>query len=606
MVSVPEHLKGLGLRFVILGQWNMFKHKNSKEIKQFQPKDKAELDILKKEGWIALGKAPFEQNWQEKANYSDNSIEIKRHNGNLGVICGEISQKLAIIDCDEPLLAQICKEKLPKTLEQTSGSGGKHYFYFIPDLQHKFVVNSQKKHYGEVQFTGTQVVIAPSVHPLGVTYAFEQPINAIATITKAQLLEALAELMQQPTATVVEVKTDAPIDRSRFEFLEIKKRLRQGLTKEQIFAEMLVYSKWQNAPATYREHQFNAAQQQFNEELHAKHVESKRQNAVYNPPLIRQAIEFLKLKPNNDYLIKGFIQSGQLTMVHSPPAHFKSLVMLHAALSIVTGNKFLELQTKKQAVLILDGENSDTIIQKRLKSLMGGHKIKSIKKTPLYFLKDGLLIDDKQTLNVEFRDYLLDFCRDNKVKLVVFDTMHRFALYDENRADDINRLYLQVFKKLQEQGISVLFLHHSTKQGGYRGSGDFLGCVEVCYKIRKTPNKINEFCLVCEKSRSGEVEELAGEIDFDNENGTIRFIAKPIAEVKTEHSEKYKETTNRIEQIIQYNPSKRADIIRQLDEEKLQYGSIKTIERHLRWLMEEKKTIRQNEKKQYVYCGGAI
>jgi len=139
-------------------------------------------------------KKPFQRNW---TNLPYTWEEIQEHitkETNYGVLCGKGG--LIVIDCDTKELEQAVKEKLPQTYIVQTGSGGKHYYYFCPEQDKKFVLQIDDKHFGEVQSTGTQVVGVGSVHPNGNIYKAIGK-TAIATITKEDLLLTTKPFMNQ-------------------------------------------------------------------------------------------------------------------------------------------------------------------------------------------------------------------------------------------------------------------------------------------------------------------------------------------------------------------------------------------------------------------------
>lgn len=145
---------------------------------------------------IKDGKIPLEKNWQNKNNYKfDNSTfkEYLKTAKGYGVLCGKGS--LAVIDADEKEIETTVVKKLPKTFVVQTGSGGYHYYYIIKDLENKIVLkDDNKKHYGEVQFTGSQVIGSGSLHPNGKTYKTKIE-TSIAEITKQQLKQALVDFI---------------------------------------------------------------------------------------------------------------------------------------------------------------------------------------------------------------------------------------------------------------------------------------------------------------------------------------------------------------------------------------------------------------------------
>ncbi|GAG54757.1 unnamed protein product, partial [marine sediment metagenome] len=148
-------------------------------------------------------KLPLEKEWQSKNNYKYNDpkfIEYLKDAKGYGVLCG--CDHLAVIDADTKEVENAVTNGLPKTFVIETGSGGYHY-YIIPDLDNKIVLQigekKNRKHYGEVQSTGNQVIGSGSLHPSGNKYKIK--INAdIATITKEKLHGVLADFIEDKTA----------------------------------------------------------------------------------------------------------------------------------------------------------------------------------------------------------------------------------------------------------------------------------------------------------------------------------------------------------------------------------------------------------------------
>jgi len=153
---------------------------------------------------IKNGKLPLESKWQTDNNYTFDDpdfVEYLKTAKGYGVLCG--AGNLAVIDADTKEVENAVTERLPKTFVVQTNSGY-HYYYIIPDLDNKIVLQigekENRKHYGEVQSTGSQVIGAGSLHPSGSRYKIK--INAnIAKITKEKLHGVLADFIENKTAT---------------------------------------------------------------------------------------------------------------------------------------------------------------------------------------------------------------------------------------------------------------------------------------------------------------------------------------------------------------------------------------------------------------------
>jgi len=300
--------------------------------------------------------------------------------------------------------------------------------------------------------------------------------------------------------------------------------------------------------------------------------------------------DFEKLKKDKNFLIGHVLYPKTVNMVYSPPAQFKSLMCLDMALCLANGLNWLGNEVKKKKkVLYCDKENNDQLIKERLLGLHKGHNLKR-RKFPLQILRRN-----GDLLNVEFIKALHKFVEENEIEVIFFDTLHRFADYDENRSDDVNRLYTMVFQPLIEKfGVSIVFLHHTKKDGGYRGSGDFLGMVDTAWSIRRE-GKSNKFKIINEKARSGEIENISGEIDFgviNKELEYVKIIRLNEAKDVSQKINKLKSVTNFIKDICKEGHiMKRKDIIDAFEMAELGFittedSLTKLVTRSLKWLVD--------------------
>jgi len=144
-------------------------------------------------------KKPLDFDWQNTNNYVSFDRTIRdwlTFGNNYGVVCGY--GNLAVIDADDPEIEFLVLNRLPKTFTVRTGSGGKHYYYIIPDLEKKFVLTKGDKHYGEIQWKNAQVVGPNSIHPNGNHYTVvgDYPI---ATISNQHIKEVFEKFITTNT-----------------------------------------------------------------------------------------------------------------------------------------------------------------------------------------------------------------------------------------------------------------------------------------------------------------------------------------------------------------------------------------------------------------------
>ncbi len=560
------------------------------------------------------------EDWNEKTIDYDTANEKLKEGFNIGLVCG--LNDFFAIDCDGERaveLSQACEEFIPSSYVETTTSGGFHHIFKNRNKMENLIIKDGKHNFGEVRCNRQSIVIAPSIaknkkgelksyevlNDREVNYVSKEEVKKVLlkfmsitpkTETKIQLSEEVLKKINNDVDLNELFNKEVPEgQRSETEQSLANKLRSRNFDKETSFK--ILYNskigKLKEKPLSYWTLMWDKACSYVTTEK-----SEYKERPIHTENLdLRTYSDYKKLKKNKNYIVEDFLIPKTLNMIVSPPAQFKSLLSVGLGFSISNGKNFLKLKTKKSPVLYLDGENSDSLLKERYEQIHEGMNLKR-NKFPFYILKNGLLMDEKKNINLGFLIALERIIEDNKIKLIIFDTMHRFAYYDENKSDDINILYTKVFRPLiEDYGVTILFLHHTTKDGSYRGSGDFLGMVDTYYRVIRTKDT-NKFRIENLKCRSGEIPNINGEIDFGE--GYIRFIrhSEKVEEEKTIN--KLKETTNKIRSMFKDGLElKRKEIIEDLNLQQVEYGNIRTIDRSLKYLVEESEFLIKSEKGVY-------
>lgn len=463
-----------------------------------------------------------EKDWQDKNNYQHDSKELQDNfklNRGYVVVCG--IGKMLVIDIDkkspdfETLI--LLAENLPQTFTVKTWSGGRHYYF----LCNKLTTKTLKNDGGEIRGKGACVIGAGSkVEKKEYTVFKDLPIAEI----KRKELEAIFKDWLSP-----ETQGKNKVQKTAKQILADPHPTEQ----ERVSMVMKIIeneSNWKD----------------FNKEKTREKVETvvKKYADKPNPNKeekkttlkLKSASDLFKFKPRKDFIIDQFIYPQNIIMIYSPPKNYKSLLALKICMDVANGKKFFGLKTKKTNVLYCDRENNETLIHQRLHALKkGSPKQYQRKNFPLHFLiRQGDLENDF------WIDQLIETIRERKIKLVVFDTMKRYSTnFDENSANDVNRIYTKAYQPLiDECDCSIIFLHHTNKDGQFRGSGDFLGLVDSAYSISKTKN---EFKISCLAARGGEIDEIQGSVDIEQDSHkqltSFEFIQKSREEIEEAASE---------------------------------------------------------------------
>jgi len=580
-------------------------------------------------------KEPIDEAWQTTGNFDFDSPEIKEHlkQGNVGIVCG-INQ-LAFLDGDTQIIIELARRYLPPTMEIVSGNKCKDnpkkqrtsFAFYIKNWfteKTKIIFTSEKfKDMGDLRFYRHQILIPPSIHPTRTQYK----VIANREIAEVSLEDILAYFKDYiKSEKEIEIcKEDLGIAINKIVNLSsLNKRGEEFFGTHPVHGSENGKNFWVN-PSKGEWHCFRCGVgggalsliavlegiikcheavkgglrgEKFKETLKIakekyglKSIKPAVETINYNQkPELKDFLYFKNLKKDKRFLVQDFIFPKTLIMLFSPPAGFKSILALGMAIQITAGKTFLDLKTKKFPVLLCDKENSEQDIKDRWEKIRKGHGIRK-EKYPLWILQDGSL-DDKK-----FIEYLKQTIKEKKIKLLILDTLHRFSDYQENKADDINRIYTSVFQPIKENyDCSILFLHHTTKDGGYRGSSDFLGMVDCAYSLVRK-GKSNSFELICEKNRRGEIEKRYGEIEFTEDS--IEIIHTKEEEKDNESNTKFTEVARKVGELysIKTDSWKRQDIFSQFKVFKERDNfetSESTLKSVLSWLVKTKVLARSN------------
>ena len=179
--------------------------------------------------------------------------------------------------------------------------------------------------------------------------------------------------------------------------------------------------------------------------------------------------------PEQEYIVKRLIPESSITIFSGYSRSFKTYVLLHTAISIASGKLlFGQFETFPCGVLIIDEENGERLLQKRLNQLGTSNEL------PIYFTpRQGFFLDDENVENVILS------CKNYDIGLVIIDSLIRVHGSDENSAREMAKVF-RYLRRFTENGISVLVTQHNRKQGAFsggagnemRGSGDILAAVD--------------------------------------------------------------------------------------------------------------------------------
>jgi len=305
------------------------------------------------------------------------------------------------------------------------------------------------------------------------------------------------------------------IDKNKFEIFikDISRTLTKSMIKKEKFDLNLLKPLIRSYIA---EDEFKAKEFENNYDLLKK---TKKEKNLF-PLTFSQFMEKIEKKK---YYVKNMFASGTINMIFSPPKQMKSFVSYYLALCMATGKDFLGQKTKKSNVCYFDWENPVSDVQNRIKGICKGMKFNTKEINNLFFFprQTTLIKVDKYDSYVYdyIKEELLNFVKENDIKIIFFDTFRRLGNFDENDSQTINTIKSELFDSLiKETNICIIFLHHTSKEGKtYRGSVDIEGILDTSFKITKKEQEDNILLTIkCNARRNNEIDCIKSLVEIEN------------------------------------------------------------------------------------------
>ena len=233
------------------------------------------------------------------------------------------------------------------------------------------------------------------------------------------------------------------------------------------------------------------------------------------------------------WLVKRWIQSQALVMVHGPSGGGKTFVVLDWCLRMASGTEdWAGHKVRPSSVVYLAGEGHHGL-RGRVAAWKHHH---GIDKLAMWLSKDGCNLNTPPGyLKVVEQVRMLP----TSPSVIVVDTLHRFLAGDENSAQDAKTMLDACNALMMEFDCSVILVHHTgvseEAQHRARGSSAWRGALDI--EISIVPGKENvPMQIVQRKSKDAELAEtiyvelqqvaIPGWLDEDGQQVTSAVIVQ--------------------------------------------------------------------------------
>lgn len=214
----------------------------------------------------------------------------------------------------------------------------------------------------------------------------------------------------------------------------------------------------------------------------------------FSPKRLTDWMAEVDAQPAPRWLLRDFLADDSLTMISGHPKSLgrKSLLAMAQCLALATNSTIAAFEPTRQVpVLYCYHEAAAKATSLRFHMLCQGLGVDKREVAQFWMLHRSLL-DLRSKADVQT---IGSWCRDNKIGVVVFDTLAKSMLGSEDDAENIGRV-IRGIEEARSYGLSVLILHHLSKQtpslvGGncdpdrdMRGSGALAGAYETHQAVR--------------------------------------------------------------------------------------------------------------------------
>lgn len=188
--------------------------------------------------------------------------------------------------------------------------------------------------------------------------------------------------------------------------------------------------------------------------------------------------------PERECLLSPWLPKQGLAMLHAPRGIGKTYVSLSVAYAVASGSTFLNWQAKRPAgVLFLDGEMPAIALQERLDSLIKANEQDT--QAPLKLMTPDLQPKDRPAFNIadEYDQVELEGHLEN-IELIIVDNIATLCRSGkENEAEGWKPIQEWALRQ-RARGRSVLFVHHSGKDGRQRGTSGREDVLDTTISLR--------------------------------------------------------------------------------------------------------------------------
>ena len=201
--------------------------------------------------------------------------------------------------------------------------------------------------------------------------------------------------------------------------------------------------------------------------------------------------DFIEMElPTRDKILAPWLMTQSLNMIHGWRGVGKTHVSLGVSYAVACGSDFLHWKADKpRRVLLVDGEMPAPALQERLAAIVVSS---GVKQEPDFL---SIITPDLQTgampdlATYDGQEVISEAVERAKAELIIVDNLSCLVRGEGRENDAESWVKVQEWALLQRQaGRSVLFIHHSGKNGKQRGTSKREDLLDVVILLRRPPD----------------------------------------------------------------------------------------------------------------------
>ncbi|MEM5844135.1 MAG: AAA family ATPase [Candidatus Aenigmatarchaeota archaeon] len=238
------------------------------------------------------------------------------------------------------------------------------------------------------------------------------------------------------------------------------------------------------------------------------------------------------------WIVENYIPEKSIVLFAGKRSSYKTWGALYFALSIAAGVKVFEkFETKKGFVLYIDEENGIDELKRKVQMIKKGMGLNEGLDNLAFLSFEGLKIDQRN-----IREKLTNFLKNHNPCVIFVDTLRRIITCEENDATEMNRVFTDYLRPIQEEyNVTWVLIHHLRKGVSgrkpddildeLRGSSEITNVADSIIVFDRPPRLDNRFVLRhCKARRTKELEPQIIELKWDDKNGALSFECLGAAE----------------------------------------------------------------------------